>query len=93
MNLIYVIILWPYSAPVSSALTDIEDVFPPPLAQRPSFPLPPYFLLHSFGLSSPPLLLPISSYPSLSLLISYPPYLANPLPLPLTSRSSSTPLA
>ena len=75
------------------ALTDIQDVFPLPLAQRPSFPLPPYFLLHSFGLSSPP-----SSAPNL--LLSFPlpsdflsPYLANPLPLPLTSQSSLTPLA
>ena len=67
MNLIYVIILWTYPAPVSSALTDIH-----PLAQRPSFPLPPYFLLHSFGLSS--------SAPNLLLSFPLPSDFLSPLP-------------
>ena len=75
MNLIYVIILWTYPAPVSSALTDIH-----PLAQRPSFPLPPYFLLHSSGLSFP-------LFCSQS-----PPILPSPFwfPIPLPGQSSTS---
>ena len=79
MNISCPRVLCPYWHPSTrvTPLLPSPSLFPPPLVRA----------------VISPLLLPISSYPSLSLLISYPPYLANPLPLPLTSRSSSTPLA